>query len=461
MNLSVFKNYDIRGKYPQEVNEETAFWIGVSAKKIFNSSKPVLVGHDTRKSSPHLYRALVEGLKNSGFKKIITVGFATKPMVVFLTKKLEAGGGIIVTASHNPKEDGGFKLADDQGLVVGGKEVLKKIQKAKASFQNQNQKLFYSEKKSYSNISGKPTKFHHLYTSFLEKRIDTRKPLKIVVDCSNGTVGPIWQILKKRYQRKGIKVIIVNQKPDGNFPAHGPNPLLKGATRDAVKRVLKEKADIGVVFDGDGDRVVFVDNHGRTIIPTEIWRLFLAGEKNIKTVFSPVNEFDVEIIAPTLNHWRSFKNYISLVGPVSMEGNLKKRKADIGVESTGHYYFRGFFFADSGVLAAIWVINKLSLLPYSLSEFLDTLPHIEKLPEINIKYSSQKKGLQVLSKIKRHFQKKGAEMSFFDGISVSFGRGWFNLRKSNTENFLRLNLRAVDKKTLSSLKRQVLRLVRQ
>lgn len=456
MNSSIFRSYDIRGKYPSQVNEKLAFWLGQSLGKVFSSNKLVLVGHDARLSSPSLYFSLLAGLKKAGFKKILKIGFATKPMLIFLTRFKKAGGGIMITASHNPKEENGFKLVDSQGIAIGGEKIFKKIlSSGKVDFKDD----FLLKGKIKKDISLTPTQFHKLYVNFLSRFLKVEKPLKVIVDCSNGAAGPIWELLKGEYQKRGVTIILLNQQPDGNFPAHGPDPLKKFALTQVAKRVKQEKANLGIVFDGDGDRVAFVDNLGRRVFPPEIWRLFLIRERRLKTIYSITNDFDMKILSSDLAVPSDYPVFSSWVGPISMEAKLKEKRADLGLEDSGHYYFKDFFFSDSGILAAILVINKVSLLPYPLAQFLDFLPSIKRSLPINIPLS-QSKGELIVSRIGLYFEKKEAKVKWGDGILVDLGKSWFSLRKSHTQNLLRLSLRALDWWSLLSLKKEILGLIK-
>ncbi|KKS83022.1 MAG: Phosphomannomutase [Candidatus Wolfebacteria bacterium GW2011_GWC1_43_10] len=455
MDYSIFRHYDIRGIYPSQLNEGVIFWVAKAFGKICNPSRSLIVGHDIRQSSLALYPVLVSTLRSAGFKKIVPVGFITTPMYVFLAERLKAGGAVMLTASHNPKKYGGLKFIDGKKLPIGGKEILKKIIDWKGKITPPPVSYGTGAKKMKKNYS-RPTHFHKKYADFLSRFIDVRKRLKVVIDCSNGSVGPVWQILRESFRRKGIEIMIVNQKPDGNFPAHGPNPLAEKAIRKLKNVVLRRRADLGIIFDGDGDRVVFVDDKGRPMPPVGIWYLLLVEEKALKTVYSTASEFDVNLITSTLGNAKAFKNYLSPVGYVFLKKILKNKNADLGFEYSGHYYFKDFFFHDSGIVAAIKIIGKISKLPYKFSDFSDLLPRIERFPQINLKCRSRQDAPEVFSRIGEHFKEKGFAVSYFEGVSVNLGNSWFNLRLADTEDLFRLNLSGVNRAGLLSLKREVL-----
>ncbi len=269
-----------------------------------------------------------------------------------------------------------------------------------------------------------------------------KRKLKVVFDCSNGTTGIILRKLfpspKVKIEKSKVKAIFLNDKPDGNFPAHGPNPLLKGATRQLEKEVKKQKADLGIIFDGDGDRVFFVDNLGRWIDANEIGYILM---QNFKPPY----------VVGAVSSWR-LKNIrscddlnISRTGHYFFKKLMRKKMANLGVEHSGHYYFKDFFYCDAGIFAAIVVLNFVSQLRGSLSDWLDELPGYYRSGEINFEVKNKK---AMMDKIEKKYKKDAKKILKMDGLTMEFSGWWFNLRPSNTEDLLRLNMEATDKRVL-------------
>jgi len=286
------------------------------------------------------------------------------------------------------------------------------------------------------------------YASFLKSFLKANRPLKVIFDCSNGTTGLVLKELFKTYKLVNFKLI--SCKLDGNFPAHGPNPSAKGATRQLEKEIKKQKADLGVIFDADGDRVFFVDDLGRLI------------EAN-KTGYILMKEFKPSSFAVgSVSGWLLKKQkgaVISRVGHYFFKKLMREKKISLGLEHSGHFYFSfpefGDAVWDSGIVAALKIINFVSCLNQPLSDYLDSLPKYYQSGEINFKIRDKAK---ILKKVEKAYRGSG-KINKLDGLTMNFPDYWFNLRPSNTENLLRLNLEADNKKTfqqeLKSLKRLI------
>ncbi|NCN53194.1 hypothetical protein GW950_01890 [Candidatus Wolfebacteria bacterium] len=281
------------------------------------------------------------------------------------------------------------------------------------------------------------------YVKFLNSKVKAKHPVKVVFDCSNGVTGGI---IKKLFKGTKIEKIIINGKVDGNFPAHGPNPMLAGALNQLKKSVIKNKADLGIAFDGDGDRAFFVDDIGRSISSDE-------GGYILMQVFDP--PYIVGAVSSKLLK-NNKKTYISKIGHTYQKELMRKKKANLGAEHSGHYFFKEFFYADSGILAGIEVINFVLGLDKNLSDWLDTIPKYYRSGEINFKVDDKKK---ILKKVENKYRK--AKKSKLDGLTLEFNWGWFNLRPSNTENLLRLNMEAKNKKDLNKKLREVKKIINQ
>lgn len=279
------------------------------------------------------------------------------------------------------------------------------------------------------------------YAKFLKKFLKPKRKIKIILDSSNGTTSLVLREIFKNNPLVHAKLI--NQKLDGNFPAHGPNPLVWGADWQLDQEVKKEKADFGVIFDSDGDRAFFVDDKGRFIDPDESAFILMK-------MFKPPY-----VLSPIAGRLFPEKGIARCrIGHYYFKKMMKSRKLEFGAERSGHYYFKNFFYCDSGIMAALEFMNFVSGLDMKLSEFLDGLPKYYRSPEINLKVKNKK---EVMGWVENFYRKKKARITKIGGLRVDFNGGWFNLRESNTENFLRLNLEVSSKKGLRSRLLQLLK----
>lgn len=310
--------------------------------------------------------------------------------------------------------------------------------------------------------------FIKIYSDFLKKKLRSNKKLKIIFDCSNGTTGPII----KKFIIHNSKFIILNSTPNGNFPGHGPDPWAKGAMEQLKKEISRQKADLGAIFDADGDRVFFIDNLGRAVEPDVIARLLIWRLNPRKAVY------DIRagwLVRKFQNPNYKFQKFFSRVGHFYIKNLMRKIDADLGMEKSGHYYFalqngKKRLYYDDGILAAIEIINAVSRLPYSLANFADLLPQYYRSGETNIKIENGKIKMEnLLKKFENYFKLKSTDyelrtINYLDGLTMEFislaGEWWFNLRPSNTEPLIRLNAEATNKKLLDKSVKKIYSLVR-
>lgn len=288
----------------------------------------------------------------------------------------------------------------------------------------------------------KNNKFINLYANFLNRFLNPQKPIRIIFDCSSGSTGPIVEKLLKANNSK-LKAKIINGIPNGNFPAHSPDPLELNATKQLQKEVLKNKADLGIIFDGDGDRVIFIDNKGLRVDPDIISKLIIWETRPQKVVVEPTTSW---IVTKTNILNSKFLILNSKVGHYFIKKMMRQNKADLGTERSGHYYFKNFFYADSGILAAIYTINAVSKLPYKLSDFVNLSPKYFR-KEINIKINESKK---LIERVNKHYSKLAIHISRIDGLTMEFPDWWFNIRLSNTEPLIRVNIESLSKEVLNN-----------
>lgn len=454
----IFKVYDIRGIYPKELNQEIVFNIagafGLFLKKKIKKAMPkIVISSDFRLSSPNLKKAFIKGLLNNGIK-VFDIGFSTTPMNYFAINFLKTDGGAIITASHNPKEYNGIKMSFKKAIPIGKDNGLKEIKKI---FQ-QNYKIQSSKFKIYGRVIKK--NLVNEYVNFLLKRgqmLNVKCQISVVIDCGNGAVG---YILSKLLKKAGIRYYPLYFKPDGKFPNRSPNPLKENALNKLKKKVLNKKADLGIAFDGDGDRVYFIDEKGNFISPDFILGLLIkdALKNNPKTK----TILDIKSSRSVREFIKQEKGafIFSKTGHSFFKQMMRKEKADLGGELSGHYYFKDFFFCDSGILAMLRVLKILSTSNKKISEIIKPFKKYYQSGEINFKVANKEKTIKNIKKYFKSLKIKNLKIFNFDGLNIATDDFWFNLRPSNTEPLLRLNLEATTKTILNKKLKTLTRLIK-
>lgn len=435
LKSTAFKAYDIRGKVPDEVNEELAYRIGRVFPTLFNAKK-VVVGHDIRLSGPTIQAALSRGLTEMGCE-VVDIGQCGTEMIYFTTAHLNLDGGIMITASHNPKEYNGLKLVRKEARPISADTGLKDIE-AKVMANDLGTPAATPAKIVKHDITDEYVK--HLLTYVDLKEL---KPLKIVVNSGNGAAGPIIDKLEKLLPFELIKV---HNNPDGNFPNGVPNPLLE-ENREATASVVREqKADLGVAFDGDFDRCFIFDETGEMIegyyIVGFLAKAFLKKYPGSKIIYDPRLTWNtIELVEEAGGVPIMCKS-----GHAFIKDRMRKEDAIYGGEMSAHNYFRDFTFCDSGMITWLLVAELLSQANgATMSSLLKE--RMERYPisgEINSKVKDAK---AVMAAVEEKYGKIG-EVSKVDGLSVEYPNWRFNLRISNTEPVVRLNVETRGDKAL-------------
>lgn len=424
--MKAFKAYDIRGIYNKDFTKEDAYKIGYFLPELLQADK-VLVGRDVRVSSEEIFEHLAQGIIDSG-ASVYNIGISTTPMVYYITAKHKFAASVQITASHNSREYNGMKISKSNALPVGFDTGLNKLLEM-----IQTREIIVASKKG--KIVDYKVKTE--YVEFLRTFVQDYSNLKMAVDCSNGMAG----FLIKKFLAK--KPIYLYDDLDGTFPNHDPNPLIEENVADLKKTVLENSCDIGIIFDGDADRVMFVDEKGMFISPDLIIgfmaHYFLEKEKgavleDIRTS-KAVKEY-VEKLGGEMHTWR--------VGRAYATPKLKEIKGIYGGELAGHYYFRDFFYSDSGIMASLIVLNLLSKFKKegkTMSEVISDISKYANSGEINFKIEQKKEAMEAL---KDYFVAEEEPMQIldFDGYRLEFKDWWFNVRPSNTEPYLRLLVEA-------------------
>ena len=433
--IAAFHSYDIRGIYGEDFNQKDVYKIGFFLPKLLKVDK-ILVGRDVRVSSDEIFELLVSGITDAGVD-VYDAGLATTPMVYFLTAKEGFDGSVMITASHNPREHNGMKISKTNALPVGYDTGL-----------NELEKMVLNNRVEPAGKKGKIVPFdkHQLYEDFLKSYLPDMSNLNVVVDCSNGMAGLFVQNLL------GDNPVYINAELDGSFPNHDPNPLNPDNIVQLQEKVLSVDADLGIIYDGDADRVMFVDEKGKFISPDLMIALmghyFLA--KNPKTkVLQDIRTS--KSVKEYLSQWSNVEMAMWKVGRAHAAPKLREIDGLYGGELAGHYYFKDFFYSDSGILASLIileVVQEMKKKGKSVSELINDIASYANSGEINFKISQKQAAMEA---VKTFFTEKEKPLAVydFDGYRIEFADWWFNIRPSNTEPYLRLLVEARDKVLLN------------
>jgi phosphomannomutase len=417
----IFKAYDIRGVVPDELDRKTSYLIGRAVGVLLGGS-PLVVSRDMRLSGPEIAGGLIDGITDSG-RDVVDAGLLSTPANYFAVGHYGYAGGVMVTASHNPKEYNGFKVSRENVVPVSYETGLNEIERMvkEASFPCAARKGKVGHRDVLAD-----------YAQHVLSFVRDIRPMKVVIDAGNGmagkTLGPILKELPCEFVRLYFEL-------DGTFPHHGSNVLIVENLRDLRRAVVGERAALGVAFDGDADRVAFIDEKGDVIandlVGALMARQVLSEEPGAVVLYDPRSSWAVrEEIAAAGGIPR-----VERVGHSYMKATMRRLKAPFGLELSGHFYFRDNFCADSGAIAMIALLNLLSKERKPLSEFIHPLKRYASTGEVNFVVEDKDGKIEEIS---RKFA--DGRQSRVDGITVEYDDWWFNVRKSNTEPLLRLTL---------------------
>ena len=446
LDPKVFKAYDVRGIYPDEIDEAGGEAIGRAYVEQFEPRR-IAVGRDMRLSSPQMQAAVVRGASGAG-ADVFDLGLVGTEMVYFAVGSLDLDGGIAVTASHNPREYTGMKIVRRGALPVGGDSGLLEVRDRAMSPADTSRSLVAGHVQEYDIW---PTYVDRVL-SFVD--LSAIKPLRVVIDAANGMAGAMLPTVLDRLPVDAVRCFF---DPDGSFPNHQPNPLLAENREFIVSKTLEECADLGVAFDGDADRCFFVDDTGEFVPGDFVTALFaeavLGRESGAKIIYDVRASWAV----PETIERAGGVPLVNRVGHAFIKERMRKEDAAFAGEVSGHYYFRDFTQADSGVIPFLLMLELISKRGEPLSKILAPLRERYFITgEINTPVSDVALKLQEL---KERYARE-ARISHLDGISVD-GEGWhFNVRPSNTEPLLRLNLEARTREVMERRRDEVLQLIR-
>lgn len=444
--MSVFKTYDIRGIYGEGINKELAYKVGRAFAQ-YLGKESYLVGHDARLFSRELYEAAIGGLLAEG-KKVTGLGLVSTPYLHYSQIMKGFDGGLMVTASHNPPQYHGFKLYDSSGGSVSYARGLDKIEAMVMAMEDPPVKGIGAAKE-------KDWLEEYLdFIAALAPGLDTK--LKVVVDPSNGSSG---RIFRKLLERLNIEGVVINEEADGKFPNHGPNPLKLESQVQLSEKVLEFGADLGIVLDGDGDRIICVDEKGRAIenyfISCLIAEELLGNAPGSAIVYDLISS---RVLPERITELKG-EAVLSKVGYTYLYHKMVETGAIFGTETSGHVYFKvsDTYYTESAAYALVVLLKFLDSRGTRLSELVKPLAErYFQSGEINIEIEDKEGAMQ---RIEDNFA--GGRISKLDGVSVEYDDFWFNIRPSNTEPLLRLRLEARSKEIRERRTEEVLALVNQ
>jgi phosphomannomutase len=446
LDPKVFKAYDIRGIHPTELDEDGAYRVGRAYVEQFEP-RTVAVGRDMRLSAPSMSAALMEGAADGG-ADVLDLGMVGTEMLYYAVGELGLEGGVCVTASHNPKEYTGMKIVRRGALPVGGDSGLEDVRR--------RAERTFGEVEHRGEIRSED-----IWDGFVDKVLSfidpgAIRPLKVVIDAANGMAGAMLPPVLARLPQ--LDVVRCYFEPDGSFPNHEPNPLLPENRAFVVDKTRSEGADLGVAYDGDADRCFFVDDTGEFVpgdfVTALLARAMLAKEPGAKIIY----DVRASRAVPRAIEEAGGIPLVNRVGHAFIKHRMRKENALFAGEVSAHYYFRDFSQADTGVVPFLVMLEILSERGQSLSELL--APFRERYfitGEINTPVADVALKLQEL---KERYTDEGGRVSHLDGISVDFDGWHFNVRPSNTEPLLRLNLEALGRETMERRRDEVLELIR-
>jgi phosphomannomutase len=446
LDPKVFKAYDIRGVYPSELDEDGAYAVGRAYVEVFEP-KAIAVGRDMRLSSPTMAEGIIRGAAAGG-AEVVDIGMVGTEMLYFAVGELALDGGVAVTASHNPKEFTGMKIVRRGALPVGGDSGLLDIRDRALAFSSHDRGQTPAMARKVD-----------IYPAFVDKvlsfiGVEALEPLRVVIDAANGMAGAM---LPPLLDRLPIDAVCCFFEPDGSFPNHEPNPLLPENREFIVSKVVDEKADLGIAFDGDADRCFFVDDTGEFVpgdfVTALLAEAMLEKEPGAKIIYDVRASWAV----PDTIQRAGGIPLVNRVGHAFIKHRMREEDAAFAGEVSGHYYFRDFSQADSGTIPALLMLELISKRGRPLSEILR--PFRERyflsgeintpVPDIALK----------LQEVKEGFAGEG-EVSHLDGISITADDWHMNVRPSNTESLLRLNLEALDRDLMERKRDEVLAVIR-
>lgn len=446
IKTNIFREYDIRGVYPTEINEEISNTIGKAYGTYIKkyNEKLCLVGHDNRLSSESLNNALINGILSTGVD-VIDIGLVTTPMLYYARIIKKINPGIMITASHNPKDDNGFKFSINSVLNAKGDEIYKfRDFILNNEFDSGKGKLYrYNIKNEYYDLFKKNLNFGN-------------KKIKVVLDCGNGTTA---LFAKELYSMFPIDIVMLFDESDGNFPNHHPDPIVEENLKYLKEKVIDTNADIGIAFDGDGDRAGFVFNDG-TVLTSDLYAVIVLREllknSNNKNILydikcSKIIKDEIQKLGGTPHENRTGASY--------MMDSVIKNNDLFGVEYSGHIYFNnGFPPITSGLYAGLKLLEIMSNSNISLKDMIKNVNKYYSKEEYKFPFDDNIKE-KVIEKVKKYCEEKKYKMSLIDGVKIYFDDGWALVRCSNTGPNVTARFEAETKERLEEITNEFVKII--
>jgi phosphomannomutase len=433
--MSIFKAYDVRGIYPDEISEEIVRRIGYAFAKHLGA-RTIVVGRDMRPSSEPLEGALIRGINAAG-AEVTALGMCTTPMLYFATGRLEASGGVMVTASHNPARYNGLKFCREAAIPVGSATGL-------ADVERMVREADIPAAAPPARV--RPHDIVPAYAAMLRASAGRIAPMRVAIDCGNGVVGPFVDRCLGGF---GLDMVRLFFEPDGTFPHHEANPIKRENLEDLIAAVRRERCALGIAFDGDGDRAAFVDERGEPI----------SGDMVTALIARRVLRREKGVVLYDLRSSRAVREEIEKAGGLPVEervghafikATMRARGALFAGELSGHFYFRENYNAESAMLAAVRMLEIATEAGKPMSEVVREVDRYPRTGEVNFRIDDKDGAIKRLAE-----RFADARIYALDGVTIAYPNWWCNVRKSNTEPLLRLNLEADDVKTLEAARRMV------
>lgn len=445
VNPAIFGAYDVRGVYGETLNEETAYRIGRAAAQKLEVPE-IAVGRDMRVSSPQIAAALIRGITDQGVN-VIELGQITTDGLYFAVGKFNYAAGAMVTASHNPGKYNGIKFCRAQAFPISLETGLSDIRDLAVSGD-------FSEPQKKGQVTQRDVidDFVQHALSFID--IKKIKPLKVVIDAGNGMAG---LIMPRVFKHLPCELVPLYFELDGTFPHHPASPIEPENMLDVQKKVREVGADLGAAFDGDADRMFPVDEHGDLVDGSMVTAMVTNSLLKKNPGSTILYNLIVSKSVPELIEELGGKGLRTRVGHSFIKAKMREANGIFGGEHSGHFYFRENWFADSGLIALLIMLELVSVEDKPLSEIIKPLDHWVRSGEINSTVKDTKTKIQAL---KDHFGSTATSIDDLDGLTFDYGEWWFNVRPSNTEPLLRLNLEARDTTLLEQKRDEVLAFIR-
>ena len=449
MNLSIFKAYDIRGLCPGELEPQDGLAIGRAVAR-FLGGGPVVIAHDMRDTSDALRDAVCRGLLAEGVE-VVEIGRGPTPMLYFAVTSLGAMGGVMVTASHNPGRYNGLKICGREARPIGRDTGLQQIRELAVELEGQPLPETHAQRRERSQRSA--------YFDALLAAFPGRPKLRVAIDCGNGIVG---EVLDEVLERLPLEVTRLYFEPDGNFPHHEANPLIAENMADLQRAVLENGLDLGIAFDGDGDRAMFVDENAELVpadLTTALFASFILEQNLLGARAGSTIVYDLRSSHAVADAVREHggQSERSRVGHAYIKALMRELESPFGGELSGHFYFRfpSGYIGDDGIAAMLLLLQLVGARGLKLSELWKPHRRFAQSGEINSSVDDVESSLAAV----RAAYADG-DSDELDGLTVRYPDWWFNLRPSNTEPLLRLNVEAQNESELAQRRQALLALIR-